>query len=598
MPTLNIGGQKVKVGDEFLSMSPDQQNAAVDEIAKSLPGAGATELVGTSPASGGQPARVVIGTNPAPDVGMATAAGRGAAQGLTLGGYDELRGLSEAGGVKPDEPMSLGSLIKGGFNLLTGSGDDGYKAGSERTRAELKTAQDQHPTATMGGEIGGALGGALALAPLSLAGNVARAGMGLGRTAMGSAVDGAVLGGAQGALSAEPGDRLQGFGTGTLTGAGIGAVAPLAISGVTNAFRRAVTPLPVNAERQAAANVLRNEGVDLSAGQLSGSKGLRYAESEIGGNAAENLMERQGEQFTNAALRRAGENAPRATPEVIDRAFNRIGQQFDGLAARNQIVPDQQLANDLQGAVTEYTSLVPEAMRAPVVHNVAQDIIDAMNRGPISGDAYQALRSRLDRAARTSRADPQLSDALRGLRESLDDAMQRSIAQNNPRDLGRWQQARRQYRNMLVVEKAATGAGENAALGLISPSQLRNATVQQGRRSYARGQGDFAELARAGEALMKPMPQSGTAPRLRAQNLGAMIPAILGGGAGAGVGGPVGAMAGAAAGAAAPRIFGSLMMSPVGQRYLSNQLLAGPASLRARALAGLLSTNAALAAQN
>jgi hypothetical protein len=596
MPTLNIGGHRVKVGDEFLSMTPDEQSAAVDEIARSLPSS--TELLGTTPAQGDQPAKVVIGTNPQPDVGTATSIGRGAAQGLTLGGYDELRGLSEAGGVKPDEPMTLGSLLKGGFNLLTGSGDEGYKAGSERALAELKTAQEQHPAATMGGEVGGALGSALALAPLSIAGNAARAGMGLSRVAMGSAADGAFLGGAQGALSAEPGDRLQGFGTGTLTGAGIGGVAPLAISGVTNAFRRAVTPLPVNAERQAAANVLRNEGVDLSAGQLSGSKGLRYAESEIGGNASENLMERQGEQFTNAALRRAGENAPRATPEVIDRAFNRIGQQFDGLAARNQIVPDQQLANDLQGAVTEYTSLVPEAMRAPVVHNVAQDIVDAMNRGPISGDAYQALRSRLDRAARTSRADPQLSDALRGLRESLDDAMQRSIAQNNPRDLGGWQQARRQYRNMLVVEKAATGAGENAALGLISPSQLRNATVQQGRRAYARGQGDFAELARAGEALMKPMPQSGTAPRLAARNLGTMIPAILGGGAGAGVGGPFGAMAGAAAGAAAPRIFGSLMMSPMGQRYLSNQLLAGPASLRARALAGLLSTNASLAAQN
>jgi hypothetical protein len=355
--------------------------------------------------------------------------------------------------------------------------------------------------------------------------------------------------------------------------------------------------MAVNAERQAAANVLQNEGVDLSAGQITGSKGLRYAEGEIGGRAAEDLMERQGEQFTSAALRRTGENAQRATPEVIDRAFNRIGQQFDGLAARNQIIPDQRLAGDLQNAVSEYTSLVPEAMRAPVVQNVAQDIVDTMNRGPIAGDAYQALRSRLERAARTSRADPQLSDALRGMRESLDDAMQRSIAQNNPRDLGGWQQARRQYRNMLVVEKAATGAGENAALGLISPSQLRNATVQQGRRAFARGQGDFAELARAGEALMKPMPQSGTAPRLRAQNLGAMIPAILGGGAGAGVGGPVGAMAGAAAGAALPRVAGALMMSPAGQRYLTNQLLAGPLSPELRAIGGLLSTNAGLTLQ-
>lgn len=36
MPTLNIGGRAVSVGDEFLKLSPDQQNATVDEIAKSL----------------------------------------------------------------------------------------------------------------------------------------------------------------------------------------------------------------------------------------------------------------------------------------------------------------------------------------------------------------------------------------------------------------------------------------------------------------------------------------------------------------------------------------------------------------------------------
>lgn len=36
MPTLNINGQRVKVDDSFLSLSPDQQNATVDEIARSL----------------------------------------------------------------------------------------------------------------------------------------------------------------------------------------------------------------------------------------------------------------------------------------------------------------------------------------------------------------------------------------------------------------------------------------------------------------------------------------------------------------------------------------------------------------------------------
>lgn len=111
MPTLNIGGQKVNVGDEFLSLTPDQQNAAVDEIAKSLSapteGAGSTELVGTAPARGSQPARVMIGTNPKPDdrdslLGKIDSVVRGAADTLTFGLSDEiaagLGGLTGIGG--------------------------------------------------------------------------------------------------------------------------------------------------------------------------------------------------------------------------------------------------------------------------------------------------------------------------------------------------------------------------------------------------------------------------------------------------------------------------------------------------------------------
>lgn len=630
MPVLNIGGQRVRVGDEFMSMSPDMQNQTVDEIASSIGVSGARSpfpprQAAASPmqtfeiqdkdgsiyevqapdqqsavagfkqyrggAAPGQSFGLSASTAPIPpgfvleqpkpievegpdgaivefphgtpqdvmeralrqhyggpasggvdqervrrletalinadkagdvdaaqtlaaeiqrmrqgaggDVGMATAAGRGAAQGMTFGGYDELRGLSEAGGVNPSEPMSLGSLVRGGYNLLTGNGNEQYEAGKGRATADLKTAREQYPMTTGAGEIGGALASGLALAPISLAGNAARAGMGLRGATLGSVGDGAILGGLHGALNADEGQRWEEAKSGAKFGAGVGLVAPLAISGVSNAFRRAVTPMTISPERQAATNILRNEGVDLSAGQITGNKGLRYAESEIGGRAAENLMERQGEQFTRAALSRAGVHADRATPEVIDNAFIRIGQQFDDLAARNRIIPDRQMATDLQGVVSEYTGLVPEAMRAPVVRNVAQNVVDAMRRGQISGESYQSIRSQLDRAARTSRANVELSDALRGIRETLDDAMQRTIARQNPQDIGHWQQARRQYRNMLVVEKAATGAGENAALGLISPSQLRNAAVQQGRRAYARGQGDFAELARSGEAMMK-----------------------------------------------------------------------------------------------
>lgn len=359
-----------------------------------------------------------------------------------------------------------------------------------------------------------------------------------------------------------------------VAGAFAGGLAPTAAA-------RAATPMPANAARQGFVNTLEAEGVPLTAGQRSGSEALRYAESTLGnapgaGGRASQAVESQGEAFTRAALRRAGENADRATPEVIDRAFTRIGNDFDGLAARNSLQADRTLGNALVRVENDYNGLVNASQRAPIITNTIRDIGDiiATNNGVMRGDAYQALRSRLEAAARASKSDPNLSEALRGIRSALDGAMERSIARTNPSDLGGWREARRQYKNMLVIEKAATGAGENAAQGLISPSQLRNATVQQGRRSYARGQGDFADLARAGEAVMKPLPQSGTEPRA----LVAAIPAMIGGGLGAATAGPAGAGLGAVfghlAGAAAPGVAGRALMSRPVQAYLNNQALA------------------------
>jgi hypothetical protein len=340
---------------------------------------------------------------------------------------------------------------------------------------------------------------------------------------------------------------------------------------------RAITPLPVSAERQALVNALRNEGVtDITAGQATGRKGLQYFESEMGGPRAAQMIESQGDQFTRAALRRVGEDAPRATPEVIDNAFTRIGGQFDDLATRNAANLDADFGRQVGDIHREYNQLVPETHRAPIVENTVNDLAVMMSSGqPIDGATYQAMRSRLDRAARGAARDPQLSEALYGLRNSLDDAMERSIATTNPADAGAWREARNQYRNLLVLERAATGAGSDAAEGLISPSHLRNATVNvQGRRNYARGDGDFAELARAGEAVLKPLPNSGTAPRLKAQGVARALTGGIGAMAGATVGGAPGGAIGAALGAIAPEVIGRAAMSTPSQRLLANQLLA------------------------
>lgn len=358
---------------------------------------------------------------------------------------------------------------------------------------------------------------------------------------------------------------------------------------IANAGRHLVTPFPTSPERAAAVDTLAAEGIAATAGQRTGSKALRFAEGEIGGHRAANMMEQQGEQFTGAILRRAGINENRATPEVIDHAFRRIGGEFDRLAANNQLSFDRQFSQDMLDTLTEYDSLVPSSLRAPIVEKVAKDIAAEVQGGaPMAGDRYQALRSRLDSAARSAAKDPQLSSALRDMKDSLDDAMERSIAATNPNDLGAWQEARRQYRNMIVIERAATGAGEAAAQGLISPAQLRNATVtKHGRRNYARGLGDFSDLAHAGETVMTPLPNSGTAGRLASR----AFPAAAGGLAGALLTGD-GYMGGLAAGLGAtigPAVAGRALMSRPVQDFVGNRLLRQPPPRSALEMSLLLS---------
>ncbi|RUY80527.1 hypothetical protein, partial [Mesorhizobium sp. M7A.F.Ca.CA.001.10.2.1] len=73
MATLNIQGQKVKVDDAFLSMTPEQQNAAVDEIAKSLPAAppnaAATDADARAKAGIAKAQQIIAGGGPEPEGG-------------------------------------------------------------------------------------------------------------------------------------------------------------------------------------------------------------------------------------------------------------------------------------------------------------------------------------------------------------------------------------------------------------------------------------------------------------------------------------------------------------------------------------------------
>jgi hypothetical protein len=214
-------------------------------------------------------------------------------------------------------------------------------------------------------------------------------------------------------------------------------------------------------------------------------------------------------------------------------------------------------------ALKEYERVLPAEQRQ-IVGNLVSDIVQRFQagNGVMAGADYQTIRSRLSRMAQNARqTDPEFSQAVRSLRDTLDNGMARSVA---PEDAAAWATARREWGNLKSLERAASAGGENAAGGLVSPAQLRIAASQgAGNRSaYARGEGDFGELARAGNAIMTPLPNSGTAQR------GLLSGGALGaGGATAFAGDPlVGAIL-----AAGPSVMGRALWAGPVQRYLSGQ---------------------------
>lgn len=335
--------------------------------------------------------------------------------------------------------------------------------------------------------------------------------------------------------------------------------------------RRMVTPNPIEPTRAARVADLEAEGVNtLTAGQKTGNKPLQYFEAASGGRKAASLSEQQGEQFTSAILKRIGVESSRATPEVLDDAYRNIGGMFDELAARHSAPLDTKLGNELRSIWGRYNRRTSGGEQVGAIRETLEEIASLSKAGAkaMDGARYQKIRSELGKDMRAfwkaGKADA--AEAAQDILSSLDAAMERGIAAVDPADLGKWKEARRLYKNFLVVENAATRAGENAALGIISPSALRGAVKTQNKRLYARGIGEFAKLARSGEAVMKPLPTSGTSERLKGQLL---TSAVTGAAGGAATGDPYGVLIGLAGPAALAR----LALSRPGRAYLGNQAI-------------------------
>ncbi|MBZ9693943.1 hypothetical protein [Mesorhizobium sp. CO1-1-9] len=258
MATLNIQGRKVKVDDAFLSMSPDQQNAAVEEIAKSLP----------TPATGEEG-----------DAAARAQAGIARAQAVVASG-----GPKPEGGHKvPDyQPPGFDMGAGGTFLTTTGEGvpiagpyiDKGLTAAAAGIGSALtgepyfrvstdmqqmnETSRAAHPIARTAGNVTGAVAGTL---PAMMAAPEA---FGIGAASIPakyglSALSGAGISGADAAVRSD-GD-LKDTVKGGIIGGALGAAAPLIAPLVGKGVKAVADSLQLGA-------VARALGLDKSAAKV------------------------------------------------------------------------------------------------------------------------------------------------------------------------------------------------------------------------------------------------------------------------------------------------------------------------------------------
>lgn len=227
MPTLNINGKRVTVDDSFLSLSPEQQNATVDEIAASFDAApsavesGMAELSGLTRAAG-QASQHDVDTNVRAEMEARILDGR--RRGASGGASDALdsavmNGIPFADEIYAATAGNVGRMIRDRVGPI-----EAYNREMALEEARSRNRFARSPIAATAGMVGGAIGtgGALMKGGLTMAGKALPV---IGKTGA-AALEGGLYGGLYGAGEGRGTERLGN----AARGATIGAVTAGALS--------------------------------------------------------------------------------------------------------------------------------------------------------------------------------------------------------------------------------------------------------------------------------------------------------------------------------------------------------------------------------
>jgi hypothetical protein len=308
MTTLMINGRKVQVDDSFLSMSPEQQNATVDEIAASL---GGNQSQQAAP-------------EPAPKTAEKPQEGNDA---LSMG-------RTVSGGLIEGIPV-LGPLLRRGTEKAAAATyaafDPNVDYEEALRRVDMANQQEKaaNPVLDVGSQI---VGGVASMAPVAATATGARlmgmTGPSLAARAGMSAASGAAVSGAD--TIARGGDGTEALGSAGIGGAIGGAIPVLGagLSAVGRAAGEQLQPL-VGAIRNPAKEANRRVGVALQRDFAGGAQNLMSSADEAVARQAgiPVLNADRGGETTRALARSVANQSPEARAAIENVASDRFGTQ-------------------------------------------------------------------------------------------------------------------------------------------------------------------------------------------------------------------------------------------------------------------------------
>lgn len=375
----------------------------------------------------------------------------------------------------------------------------------------------------------------------------------------------------------------------------LGLAAGLAVPVAAGVGSRVVTPMgpartAAEEERRRLVDVLRQQNVPLTTGEITGNKGVQVLESvletlPLSGPMQRGFNDRQREAANRLVTSFTGEGVPAFTNAEREGRRAALGQQFENLARNTTVNLDTQFGTQIDDVLTRYRQQLPPDVYRNVEQrlNALLDAATTPGNPQIPGEIYQRIRSSLSQQA-TDSGNREASRALREMRNALDAAARRSLP---PDVAAEWDQVRRQWGNLRTIENSMRNT--DAAVGDIAPRALGQAVDTANRRGGSREMQDVAAALR--KVLGDKMGQSGTQPR-------STWGQIATGGAVAGTGFGLAGPAGVGAALASPAVIQVLLENPATRAWASNRLLQNVATLPSRELVGNVGLARALANVN